>query len=50
MWDGYAEADSSAQHGFSLLYRSEYLLERATGTVDQMMGEFGNDAGFIACG
>jgi hypothetical protein len=50
MRDGHAEADSSAQDGFSLFYRSEYLLERATGTIDQMMGEFGNNAGFVACG
>jgi hypothetical protein len=50
MRNSHPEADSGAQDGFSLLHRSEYLLESTTGTIDEMLREFGNNAGLIACG
>jgi hypothetical protein len=50
MRDGDAKADSGTQNGFPLLHRSEYFGEGTAGMINEMMGEFGNDAGLIPRG
>ena len=50
MRNGHAETNSGAQDSFPLLHRSEHLLEGTAGTIYEMVGEFGDDAGLIACG